>query len=158
MQQIGVVALFVRRCAEGLATVEGVVQRVQPEAPDIYARPQESRRDIYVLHARVRKGVSGGPVVDLRGRPLGVVFAASTVETTEGYALTNAEVRRALAETSGVVTDVLDRRSDVTLVDAAAALPQVRDAAASVPGTVQLWPHRHGTDAMFLALLRRSPG
>ena len=63
-----------------------VVQRVQPEAPDIYARPQESRRDIYVLHARVRKGVSGGPVVDLRGRPLGVVFAASTVETTEGYA------------------------------------------------------------------------
>jgi S1-C subfamily serine protease len=72
------------------------VQRVQPEAPDIYARPQESRRDIYVLHARVRKGVSGGPVVDLRGRSLGVVFAASTVERTEGYALTNAEVRRAL--------------------------------------------------------------
>ncbi len=22
--------------------------------------------------------------------------------------------------------------------------------------TVQLWPHRHGTDAMFVALLRRS--
>ena len=76
------------------------MQRVQPEAPDIYARPQESRRDIYVLHARVRKGVSGGPVVDLRGRP-GVVFAASTVETTEGYALTNAEVRRALDRNDG---------------------------------------------------------
>ena len=78
-----------------------VAQRVQPEAPDIYARPQESRRDIYVLHARVRKGVSGGPVVDLRGRPLGVVFAASTVEDTEGYALTNAEVRRALDRNNG---------------------------------------------------------
>jgi 16S rRNA (cytosine967-C5)-methyltransferase len=30
-----------------------------------------------------------------------------------------------------------------------------------VPGlgagpTVQLWPHRHGTDAMFLAVLRRT--
>jgi S1-C subfamily serine protease len=73
-----------------------IVQRVQPEAPDIYARPQNSRRDIYVLHARVRKGVSGGPVVDLRGRSLGVVFAASTVEGSEGYALTNGEVRRAL--------------------------------------------------------------
>jgi S1-C subfamily serine protease len=87
----------------GLQKVIGarVVQRVQPEAPDIYARPQESRRDIYVLHARVRKGVSGGPVVDLRGRPLGVVFAASTVETTEGYALTNAEVRRALDRNDG---------------------------------------------------------
>jgi S1-C subfamily serine protease len=78
-----------------------VVQRVQPEAPDIYARPQASRRDIYVLHARVRKGVSGGPVVDVRGRPLGVVFAASTVESTEGYALTNAEVRRALNRNHG---------------------------------------------------------
>jgi S1-C subfamily serine protease len=78
-----------------------IVLRTQPEAPDIYARPQDSRRDIYVLHARVRKGVSGGPVVDLRGRPLGVVFAASTVERTEGYALTNAEVRRAVSRSNG---------------------------------------------------------
>jgi S1-C subfamily serine protease len=76
-----------------------IAQRTQPEAPDIYARPQEGRRDIYVLQARVRKGVSGGPVVDLRGRSLGVVFAASTVERNEGYALTNAEVHRALART-----------------------------------------------------------
>jgi S1-C subfamily serine protease len=78
-----------------------VVLRTQPEAPDIYARPQGARRDIYVLHARVRKGVSGGPVVDVRGRSLGVVFAASTVERTEGYALTNAEVRRALDRNDG---------------------------------------------------------
>jgi S1-C subfamily serine protease len=76
-----------------------VVLRTQPEAPDIYARPQDSRRDIYVLQAQVRKGVSGGPVVDTRGRPLGVVFAASTVERNEGYALTNTEVRRALGRT-----------------------------------------------------------
>jgi S1-C subfamily serine protease len=73
-----------------------IVLRTQPEAPDIYSRNQPTRRDIYILHARVRKGVSGGPVVDLRGRPLGVVFAASTADRTEGYALTNAEVRRAL--------------------------------------------------------------
>jgi S1-C subfamily serine protease len=78
-----------------------IVLRTRPEAPDIYARPQSSRRDIYVLHARVRKGTSGGPVVDLRGRSLGVVFAASTVERTEGYALTNAEVRRALNRNDG---------------------------------------------------------
>jgi S1-C subfamily serine protease len=78
-----------------------IVLRTQPEAPDIYARPQEGRRDIYVLQARVRKGVSGGPVVDLRGRPLGVVFAASTVEHNEGYAMTNTEVRRALTRTDG---------------------------------------------------------
>jgi S1-C subfamily serine protease len=78
-----------------------VVLRTQPEAPDIYSVPQPSRRDIYVLHARVRKGVSGGPVVDVRGRPLGVVFAASTADPTEGYALTNAEVRRALDRNGG---------------------------------------------------------
>jgi S1-C subfamily serine protease len=78
-----------------------VVLRTQPEAPDIYSRNQSSRRDIYILHARVRKGVSGGPVVDLRGRPLGVVFAASTADRTEGYALTNAEVRRALDRNGG---------------------------------------------------------
>ena len=83
-----------------------VVLRTQPEAPDIYARPQHVRRDIYVLHAAVRKGVSGGPVVDLRGRSLGVVFAASTVEHTEGYALTNAEVRRALDRNGGSLRPV----------------------------------------------------
>jgi len=78
-----------------------IALRTRPEAPDIYARPQSARRDIYVLHARVRKGTSGGPVVDLRGRALGVVFAASTVEKTEGYALTNVEVRRALNRNDG---------------------------------------------------------
>jgi S1-C subfamily serine protease len=78
-----------------------IVLRTQPEAPDIYARSQHTRRDIYVLHSRVKKGVSGGPVIDLKGRPLGVVFAASTVEQTEGYALTNAEVRRALDRNDG---------------------------------------------------------
>jgi S1-C subfamily serine protease len=83
-----------------------IVLRTQPEAPDIYAKPQNSRRDIYVLQSRVRKGVSGGPVVDMRGRPLGVVFAASTVERNEGYALTNAEVRRALARNDGRRTPV----------------------------------------------------
>lgn len=61
-----------------------------------------------------------------------------------------------IAETRLVVEDVLRRRDDVELLDAAAAL---RDAAVEDPGVVgpyvQLWPHRHGTDAMFLALLRR---
>ncbi|HTW14972.1 MAG TPA: transcription antitermination factor NusB [Nocardioides sp.] len=60
-----------------------------------------------------------------------------------------------LAETAGVVRAVLDARSDVRLEDAGALLPQVPDCAGPLPGTLQLWPHRHATDAMFLALLRR---
>ena len=61
-----------------------------------------------------------------------------------------------LAETSGVVSSVLAGRDDVRLEDAAPLLPEVEEATGPLPGTVQLWPHRHGTDAMFLALLRRT--
>ena len=60
-----------------------------------------------------------------------------------------------LAETSGVVTAVLEGRTDAVLEDVGSLLPHVPDAVGPLPGTVQLWPHRHGTDAMFLALLRR---
>lgn len=67
-----------------------------------------------------------------------------------------------LAETSGVVDEVLRGRDDVTELDAQAAMAEVAQSPidlASREGAaaprVQLWPHRHGTDAMFLALLRR---
>ncbi|NYD42043.1 RsmB/NOP family class I SAM-dependent RNA methyltransferase [Nocardioides panaciterrulae] len=60
-----------------------------------------------------------------------------------------------LAETEGVVASVLQSRSDVRLEDATTLLPGVPNCAGPMPGTVQLWPHRHGTDAMFMALLRR---
>ena len=60
-----------------------------------------------------------------------------------------------LAETADVVAGVLGARSDVHLEDAA-RLVDAADSAGPVSGTVQLWPHRHGTDAMFLALLRRT--
>ena len=61
-----------------------------------------------------------------------------------------------LSETRGVITSVLDTRPDVRLEDAGPLLPQVPDCEGPVPGTLQLWPHRHGTDAMFMALLRRT--
>ncbi len=63
-----------------------------------------------------------------------------------------------LAETAEVVTAVLESRTDeVVLEDAAALLPEVQSADGPIPNTLQLWPHRHQTDAMFLAILRRSP-
>ena len=61
----------------------------------------------------------------------------------------------ALPETGGVVEHALGRQ-DVELVDLGPVLPQVEDAAGPIEGALQLWPHRHGTDAMFLALLRRT--
>ncbi|WP_131747611.1 transcription antitermination factor NusB [Frankia sp. Cppng1_Ct_nod] len=58
------------------------------------------------------------------------------------------------AETTEVVADVAGQRADVSVLDARASLPGVDDLGDGP--FVQLWPHRHGTDAMFLAILRRA--
>jgi 16S rRNA (cytosine967-C5)-methyltransferase len=63
------------------------------------------------------------------------------------------------AETRVVVDDVLGGRAGgpavpAKLVDARPLLPGVPDLGRGPD--VQLWPHRHGTDAMYLALLRRT--
>ncbi len=69
-----------------------------------------------------------------------------------------------VAETREVVTAVADGRDDVTILDAPAVLAEVPDLRcpeprrakdARYPRFAQFWPHRHGTDAIFLALLRR---
>ncbi|MGB8651690.1 MAG: rRNA cytosine-C5-methyltransferase, partial [Mycobacteriales bacterium] len=58
-----------------------------------------------------------------------------------------------LAETAVPVLDVLRRHPELEQVDARPLLPGVPDLGDGP--AVQLWPHRHGTDAMYLALLRR---
>jgi 16S rRNA (cytosine967-C5)-methyltransferase len=63
-----------------------------------------------------------------------------------------------LAETRDVVAAILAEDPAVSLEPAAGAIAGVPDAAGPLPGTVQLWPHRHGTDAMFVAVLRRADG
>ncbi|MGI8531600.1 MAG: RsmB/NOP family class I SAM-dependent RNA methyltransferase, partial [Geodermatophilaceae bacterium] len=57
-----------------------------------------------------------------------------------------------LGETRAVVAEVV-RRTGAVPVDARPALPGVPELGDGP--SVQLWPHRHGTDAMFVALLRR---
>jgi 16S rRNA (cytosine967-C5)-methyltransferase len=59
------------------------------------------------------------------------------------------------AETAEVVETMLRRRPDLTSVAVAGALADVPDADAAYGK--QLWPHRHGTDAMYVAILRRGP-
>ncbi|HEX4190540.1 MAG TPA: transcription antitermination factor NusB [Marmoricola sp.] len=60
-----------------------------------------------------------------------------------------------VAETVGVITAVLGRRSDATVEDATGLVAATDAESAHLPGAIQLWPHRHGTDAMFLCLLRK---
>ncbi len=59
-----------------------------------------------------------------------------------------------LAETEFVVADVMSGQPQVVVEDARELLPEVSDVGAGP--FVQLWPHRHGTDAMFFAFLRRT--
>ncbi|MEV4613745.1 transcription antitermination factor NusB [Kitasatospora sp. NPDC049258] len=59
-----------------------------------------------------------------------------------------------LAETRAVVDDVLREEPGVEWIDARPLLPGLPGLGAGPD--VQLWPHLHGTDAMYLALLRRT--
>ncbi|KFC52494.1 hypothetical protein GY12_04515 [Micrococcus luteus] len=70
------------------------------------------------------------------------------------------------SRTSCAATPELELLDARTALDAVALddlrLDEAEPAGAPEPGdvvarTAQLWPHRHGTDAMFLALLR-APG
>ncbi|MFH8619738.1 RsmB/NOP family class I SAM-dependent RNA methyltransferase [Streptomyces sp. NPDC017979] len=82
-------------------------------------------------------------------------LAAVRVGGVVGYATCSPH----LAETRVVVDDVLRGRGGGTppqaeWVDARPLMPGVAELGDGPD--VQLWPHRHGTDAMYLALLRRT--
>lgn len=80
---------------------------VEAEGRDIY-NDQLVSRQIWILSGVVRPGDSGGPLVDLQGHVLGLVFAASSTNPDQAYALTEAEiqgdVQQALGRTGGVDT------------------------------------------------------
>ena len=62
-----------------------------------------------------------------------------------------------LAETREVVAAVLSERPGTEVLDAPAVLAEVPGVRCPAPYAryAQFWPHRHGTDAIFLALLRQ---
>jgi 16S rRNA (cytosine967-C5)-methyltransferase len=61
------------------------------------------------------------------------------------------------AETSEVVADVVAGTPGAEILDAPALLPEVPGLPAAEDARfAQFWPHRHGTDAIFVALLRRA--
>jgi 16S rRNA (cytosine967-C5)-methyltransferase len=58
-----------------------------------------------------------------------------------------------LAETRDQIEALLANRADVELIDAREVFGELGDVGSGP--TVQLWPHRHGTDAMFFAAVHR---
>ncbi|GAS92114.1 RsmB/NOP family class I SAM-dependent RNA methyltransferase [Mycolicibacterium brisbanense] len=79
------------------------------------------------------------------------LLAAAIKLTRPGGVVLYATCSPHLAETVGVVADAL-RRQPVTALDTRELFAPVDDLGAGPH--VQLWPHRHGTDAMFAAALR----
>ena len=87
--------------------------------------------------------------------PLQLALLASAIDSAApggviGY-LTCSPHRR---ETSDVLSETLAVRADVEVIPAAQLLPEVPNA--DLGPNLQLWPHRHGTDAMFAAYLRKT--
>lgn len=70
------------------AIVDGTVNA---EGRDIYNQELVTRQ-IFVLQASVRPGNSGGPLLDLQGHVLGMVFATSASDPSQAYALTDDEI------------------------------------------------------------------
>ena len=70
------------------AVVDGAITA---EGRDIYNQNLVTRQ-IYVMQASVHPGNSGGPLVDLNGNVLGLVFATSAGDPNQAYALTNDEI------------------------------------------------------------------
>jgi S1-C subfamily serine protease len=68
-------------------------------SPNIYG-DEAVYRQVYSIYSTVRPGNSGGPLVDINGDVLGVIFAASITDSHTGYALTADQVAK--AATAGV--------------------------------------------------------
>ena len=69
------------------------------QGADIYGNPGVVR-EVYSLRAQVRRGASGGPVLDPSGAVVGMVFATSLDDPDTGYALTLDEISAVLAQGS----------------------------------------------------------
>lgn len=103
--------------------------------------------------ARWRKSESDLPgLAELQRTLLGSALAACRPGGVVAY-VTCSPVP---AETSDVVTAVTAAVPGTEILDAPAALPSVPGVRSADPRFAQLWPHRHGTDAIFIALLRRT--
>ncbi len=98
-------------------------------------------------------------VADLAGLQSGLIDAA-LLALKPGGILAYVTCSPHTAETRAIVALALKKSAGtVTHLDTAAIVQSLSAANLDLPGetgSVQLWPHRHGTDAMFITLLQRA--
>ncbi|MFS0867390.1 RsmB/NOP family class I SAM-dependent RNA methyltransferase [Microbacterium sp. 179-B 1A2 NHS] len=90
------------------------------------------------------------------------LLAAAVDALTPGGVVAYVTCSPHLAETAGVVAEIERRYGErIEQLDARAVIAGISEAPIDLPaqadgsGRAQLWPHRHGTDAMSITLLRR---
>jgi S1-C subfamily serine protease len=79
-----------------IATPARIRELIELSGPDIY-RSETVNREVYTVRASVEQGNSGGPLIDLNGQVLGVVFGAAVDDNDTGFVLTAKEVAAQLA-------------------------------------------------------------
>jgi S1-C subfamily serine protease len=90
----------------------GIMAAFEAEGRDIYGQGL-TVRNVYEIQAKVRPGNSGGPLVQLDGQVIGVVFSRSTINGDIGYALTS----------PGVLSRVRQAESSPKVVGTGACVP-----------------------------------
>jgi len=155
------------------ASVEGVPLEVPVSEEDGRVRAGRGRYDRILVdapctglgalrrrpEARWRKSPADLP--DLTALQ-GELLAAAVEALAPGGIVAYVTCSPHLAETAGIVAEIRHRFGDeVVELDARATLASIAGASLDLPapadgsGRAQLWPHRHGTDAMSISLLQR---
>jgi 16S rRNA (cytosine967-C5)-methyltransferase len=127
---------------------EGVFDRVLVDAPCSGLGALRRRPE-----ARWRKAESDIPALTELQRAL---LRSALAAVRPGGVVAYVTCSPVPAETRDVVNAIAGADPDVEILDASAVLAEVPGTESAGPLFAQLWPHRHGTDAIFIALLRRS--
>lgn len=176
--RVGAAVLALEKIPHRVGLVRDSTRAISQRHPGVLGVEQGDARDVVGEFSRVLLDAPCSGLGALRRRPearwrkshrelvgLGVLqeelLDAGLRVLAPGGFLAYVTCSPVVRETSEIVASVLARYPEVSLVDTSAVLDRVSKvpvAGAARGNAVQLWTHRHGTDAMFIQLLRREDG